>query len=73
MDQQKDDTVRPDGRQDKKRKEEGRGTRIEEGNASRAKKAKTAFLAICPAGGPRTTHETQRKAETKGKKTKKQK
>ena len=48
----KDDTIRPDGRQDKKR----RGPR-------RRATSKTKSAVLCPAGGPRTTQETQRRTD----------
>ena len=54
----KDDTIRPDGRQDNRRKEEG---------GDGAKKQNQHSL--CPAGEPRTRQETPRRAETKGQKT----
>ena len=52
MDQQKDDTKRPDGRQDKKREETDLITKQQS--------------YICPAGGPRTIQETKKRAATKG-------
>ena len=48
--QQKDDTIRPDGRQDKKRRDEGRHTEL--------KKTQKKRVFLCPAGGPRTIQDT---------------
>ena len=56
--QQKDDTIRPDGRHGDKKI---RGQRY---SSYRAKKTKPAVAR--PAGGPRTTLEAQRRTETNG-------
>ena len=55
------DTIRPDNKLDGQRKERERAETPE------LKSKKTPFL--CPAGVPRTTKETQRRAKTEGQKT----
>ena len=58
--------TRPDGRQGKKKR---RG----QGHSSKKTKPKTTPEFLCPAGGARTTQETQGKAETETTKTKQNK
>ena len=59
MDQQKHDTTRPDGGQEKKKKRRGL-TQLKK------QKLNTKPAVRCPADGARTTQETQGTAETEG-------